>query len=119
MGGGGPGVVKFLGSWDHVNAPTHIPYIFVLRLENEIQMSWAFLLVSLNRFFFFIFSTLRCMEMTIVSTATNGPTKTRKIKKKINLFNTLKTVHTGERKKTKSLCGSEISRRDTAPFPIL
>ena len=62
-------------------------------------MSWAFLLVSLNRFFFFIFSTLRCMEMTIVSTATNGPTKTRKIKKKINLFNTLKTVHTGERKK--------------------
>ena len=40
MGGGGfgPGVVEFLGSGDCFDASSHIFYVFVVRVENEIHI---------------------------------------------------------------------------------
>ena len=36
--GGHPGVAEFFGSWDCFDAPSHIPYAFVVRVENKIDI---------------------------------------------------------------------------------
>ena len=34
----GPEAVEFLGSWDCFDATLHIPYIFIVRVENKIHI---------------------------------------------------------------------------------
>ena len=36
--GPGPGAVEFLGSGNCFDAPSNIPYVFVVKAENEIQI---------------------------------------------------------------------------------